>query len=254
MPENIHPPANEHSVEIFKEKQKTIRRAITYGVVLIVGVLIIFLGGKLKFGKDGIEISKDVLQSTDQKKEKSSNGDFTTGDLNKDAKEFLEKNKESIKPGTFTGKNYINNSLGYLFSVEHPEKWIITYNPENASKDNASEFPVNTIDGGDGVLFKVAIGTNEENATIESIAGAFFLVFTELAKNDPSIKPEITYDKESQTAFFNGVNIQNYKRVLMKIVLKNGKGYFAYVEYAKEMEETEKVKELKHMVATLTAI
>lgn len=44
--------------------------------------------------------------------------------------------------------------------MEHPEKWSITYNPENAGKENVSEFPVNTIDGGDGIIFKVAIGTN----------------------------------------------------------------------------------------------
>ena len=114
--------------------------------------------------------------------------------------------------------------------------------------------PVNRIDAGDGILLKICIGNNSEAETIESIAGAFFMIFAELAKSDPSIKPEISYDKPTQTAFFNGVNVQNYKRVLMKIVLKNGKAYFAYVEYPKELAEDERVKELKNMVATLTVI
>lgn len=254
MPEPTSTAHTPHSVEIYREKQKTIRRAITYGVILVIGVLIIFLGGRLKFSKDGIEISKDVLQTTDQKKEKSGNGDFTIGELNDDAKKFIEENKEKISPASFTGKNYINNSFGYLFSVEHPEKWTISYNPENADAQDFSENPVNKIDAGDGIIFKTAVVTNKDHETIESIAGAFYLVFAEIAKQDPSLKPEITYDKPTQTAFFNGVHVQNYKRVLMKIVLKNNKAYFGYLEYPGTFEDDERVKELKHMVATLTAI
>lgn len=254
MPENLSSSSSTPEAEMYREKQKTIRRAITYGVILVVGVLIIFLGGRLKFGKDGIEISKDILQTTDQKKTNSNNGEFTTGVLNDDAKKFLQENKEKINPSSFAGKNYINNELGYLFSVEHPEKWNITYNPANAGHTNFTDNPVNTIDAGDGILLKLSIGNNTEAETIESIAGAFYQVFAELAKSDPSIKPEISYDKPTQTAFFNGVNVQNYKRVLMKMVLKNGKAYFAYVEYPKELAEDERVKELKNMVATLTVI
>jgi len=112
---------------------------------------------------------------------------------------------------------------------------------------------VNRIDAGDGIVLKVCIGNNTENETIESIAGAFYSIFAELAKNDPSIQPEITYDKPTQTAFFNGVNVQNYKRVLMKIILHNTKAYFSYVEYPKKLETSEKVIEMKKMVATLTA-
>lgn len=48
-------------------------------------------------------------------------------------------------------------------------------------------------------------------------------MLAELAKNDSPIKPEITYDKENQTAFFNKLNIQNNKRELIKIVLKMAK-------------------------------
>ena len=92
MPENTSSPGNPPEVEIYREKQKTIRRAITYGVILIIGILIIFLGGRLKFGKDGIEISKDILQATDQKKTNSDNGEFTTGELNDDAKKILKEN------------------------------------------------------------------------------------------------------------------------------------------------------------------
>lgn len=252
MPENTS--LQNSQLEIYREKQKTIRKAITYAVILIIGVLVLFLGGRFKFGKDGIEISKDILQTTDQKKTTSNNGDFTTGELNDDAKKFIEKNKQQINPGSFSGKNYINNEMGYLFSVEHPEKWNISYAKENAGVQDIVQHPVNSIDAGDGILLKISIGNNTDAETIESLAGAFYMVFAELAKNDPSIKPEISYDKPTQTAFFNGVNVQNYKRVLMKIVLKNGKAYFAYVEYPKELEEDERVKELKHMVATLTVI
>lgn len=253
MPEPTPTPTNEH-VEIYREKQKTIRRAITYGVVLVIGILIIFLGGRLKFGKDGIEISKDILQTTEQKKTSSSNGEFTTGELNDDAKKFLKENQQRINPVSFTGKNYINNALGYVFSAEHPEKWTITYFPENAGNQNFVDNPVNTIDAGDGILLKICIGNNTEQETIESIAGVFYQAFAELAKNEPGITPEISYDKPSQTAFFNGVNVKNYKRVLMKIILHNEKAYFGYIEYPKELDADERVTELKNMVATLTVI
>ncbi len=254
MPDNTNTQNNQYQLELFREKQKTIRKAITYSVILIIGVLIIFLGGRLKFSKDGIEISKDILQTTGQPKTNSNNGDFTTGELNDDARKFIEQNKQQIKPGSFSGKNYINDELGYLFSVTHPEKWAINYNRENAGAQDFVENPVNRIDAGDGIIFKVSIGNNTDAETIESLAGAFYMIFAELAKNDPSVKPEITYDKPTQTAFFNGVNVQNYKRVLMKIILKNGKAYFAYVEYPKELEEDDRVIELKNMVATLTVI
>ena len=78
----------DETLEIYREKQKTIRKAMIWGVVLVIGVLIIFLGGKLKFNKEGIEISKDILQSTSQKTNSSSNGNFTSGELNSEAKEI----------------------------------------------------------------------------------------------------------------------------------------------------------------------
>ncbi|MFY7840406.1 MAG: hypothetical protein ACOVP7_09020 [Lacibacter sp.] len=252
MPENTSP--QNPQLEIYREKQKTIRKAITYAVILIISVLVLFLGGRFKFGKDGIEISKDILQTTDQNKTTSNNGDFTTGELNDDAKKFIEKNKQQINPGSFSGKNYINNELGYLFSVEHPEKWNITYQKENAGVQDFVDRPVNRIEAGDGIQMKISIVNNTDEETFDSIAGAFYMLFAELAKNDPSVKPEISYDKPTQTAFFNGVHVQNYKRVLMKIILKNGKAYFGYIEYPKELEDDERVKELKHMVATLTVI
>ena len=223
-----------------------------WGVVLVIGVLIIFLGGKLKFNKEGIEISKDILQSTSQKTNSSSNGNFTSGELNSEAKEIVEKNKEKIQPSSFTGKNYINNDLGYLFSVENPERWNISYNRANAGSVDFANNPVNQIDAGDGILFKVGIGNATEGETIESVAGGLYLLFSALAAEDPSLHPQITYDKPTQTAFFNGKNAQNYKRVLMKVVMADDKGYFAYVEYPDEFENDNRVQELKNMVATLT--
>ena len=246
--------ANEPQLEIYKEKQRTIRKAITYGVILTIGVLIIFLGGKLKVNKEGIEISKDLLQSTSQKTNNSNNGTFTTGELNEEAREMVEKNKDKIQPSSFTGKNYINNDLGYLFSVEKPEQWNISYTPENVGNSDFVNYPVNQINAGDGILFKVAIANNTENENIESVAGGLYLMFTALAAEDPDLNPQITYDKPTQTAFFNGKNAQNYKRVLMKIVIANDKGYFAYVEYPDELENDSRVLELKNMVATLTPI
>ena len=63
--------------------------------------------------KEGIEISKDLLQSTSQKTNSSNNGTFTTGELNEEAREVVEKNKDKIQPSSFFGKNYINDDLGY---------------------------------------------------------------------------------------------------------------------------------------------
>jgi hypothetical protein len=243
--------ANTHTIEMYREKHKTIRRAIFLTVILIVGILIVLFGGRLKVSRSGIEISKDVLQTTGQKKESGGNGEFTTGDLNDAGRKFIEDNKKAINPAGFTGKNYINNDLGYLFSVARPEKWTITYNPQNANQENAA---VNAIDAGDGINFKVSVADNSEGYDIEEVAGSMYLAFSMLAEEDPSIMPGIQYDKASQTAFFNGANVQNHKRVLMKIVIKNRKGYFAYVEYPKEMESDDRVKSLREMVATLTAI
>ena len=39
---------------------------------------------------------------------------------------------------------------------------------------------------------------------------------------------------------------------MMKVVMADDKGYFAYVEYPDEFENDNRVQELKNMVATLT--
>ena len=94
MPENTS--LQNQELEMYREKQKTIRKAITYGVILIVGALVIFFGGELIFNpkKGEFIIRKDVLKETKQEKTSSNNGDFTTGELNDDAKKLIEKNKE----------------------------------------------------------------------------------------------------------------------------------------------------------------
>ena len=51
----------DETLEIYREKQKTIRKAMIWGVVLVIGVLIIFLGGKLKFNKEGGRLKAYVL-------------------------------------------------------------------------------------------------------------------------------------------------------------------------------------------------
>lgn len=251
MPDSSKPTHDQHAVEMYREKQKTIRKAITFGVILIVGLMVIIFGGKLKLSKDEIVIEKNIIESTGQKKENTGIGEFTTGQLNPKAKEYIQENKDKISTAGFTGKNYINNELGYLFSVEHPEKWQISYERDNWDKDGMA---VNTIEAGDGIVFKLTAGKNSEHTDIETLANAMYLGLSLYAGNDPSLKPEINFDKATQTAFFNGMNVQNHKRVLMKVILKNDNGYIGYVEYPKEFEGDERVKELKHMVGTLTLI
>lgn len=246
------PSTSSDQVEIYREKQKTIRKGITYGVILVVGVLVIFLGGKFKLSKDGIEISKDILKETSQASNSSKEGSFTSGYLNADAKKLIEEKKNEINPSGFTGQNYINNDFGYLFSVKNPGKWHISYNPNAANSQDGTG--MNTIDAGDGIVFKVSAGQKTEGENIETVATTFYYLLSAAAEVDPSYKPEISYDNASQTAFFGTKNMQNGKKILMKAIIKGNNYYFGYLEYPEPLANDPRVAELKEMVSTLTAI
>jgi len=244
---------NQYALEIYKEKQKTIRKFISYSVILIVGVLVIFLGGKFKVSKDGIEISKDILATTKQEVEKGKDGSFTTGKLNQEGKKLIEDNKDKINAKGFTGQNYINYEHGYLFAVAHPDKWQISYHPENVGAEDSNNKPVNMIDGGDGIIYRTAIGDNDEGYDIQTIATGLYGMMAALTP-DSHAQPEISYDVATKTAFFKGNNLQNGKKVLMKIILKDNKGYFAYLEYPSALESDARVTEMQEMVSTFTLI
>ena len=170
----------------------------------------------------------------------------------KEVKDLVVKYNKSGKE-----REYIEQIKNYEYKLQEYQKKL----NQNKSGSGVVYTLPSTIDASpnspeakiDSIKKAPAIHIVAEGETIESIAGAFYNTFSELAKNDPAIKPEISYDKPTQTAFFNGVNVQNHKRVLMKIVLKNGKAFLVLTEYPKEFEVDERVKELKTMVATLTA-
>lgn len=238
-----------YSVEVAKEKQKTIRWAILIGAFFILGGAAIFLGKNLKINvKEGqLEVSKPIVEQVNQptKTDTLTSIDFTTGTFKKEDVEKIKKLPD-ISPNRFTGKNYINLDYSYLFSCENPDTWNITYSPSNY---NTGE-PMNLIDAGNGIEFKMIVSENDEKISLKELVK--ILVLGSTTVNEEA--PQVTYDDAGKTAFFRTYVKKFNKEALIKIIVTEKRGYIAGVYFPKEMAENERVKELEKMVASVTLL
>ena len=238
-----------YSVEVAKEKQKTIRWAILIGAFFILGGAAIFLGKNLKINvKEGqLEVSKPIVEQVNQptKNDTLTTIDFTTGTLKKEDVEKIKK-LPNINPNGFSGKNYINLEYGYLFTCENPGEWNLTYTPANY---NTGE-PINFINAGNGIEFKMVVSENDENISLKELVK--LLVMGSTTVNEEA--PQVTYDDAGKIAFFKTYVKKFDKNALIKVIVTEKRGYIAAVYFPKGMDENVKVKELEKMVASVTLL
>jgi hypothetical protein len=235
------------SVEIIKEKQKTLRWAIFIGAFVVLGGGGILLGKNMKMNiKTGeLEITKPITEQVKQttSTDTKTNLTYTTGELSEDIAKKI-KELPDVNPEKFTGKNYINTQYGYLFTCENPDKWNISY---SASNYNTGE-PMNIINGGNGVEFKMMVSANEEKISLQDLVT--ILTTGSTMVNDQV--PEVTYDNDGQTAFFRTFVKAFNKEALMKVIVTPTRGYIAAAYYPKNMAGDKTVNEFEKMVASVT--
>jgi hypothetical protein len=269
MAQKKSPDSSTHpSVEIEKERQKTIRYFMfiaVFAVIALVAIYIIFgnsgAGGKrsvdIDLSKGTIALSVDQ-PIVEQVKQPVINYDtpqgtvqFTTGkveaaELDKVNTNF---NLQTAQPTEFTGKNFINNEVGFLLTVENPQFWQVAYNPQGIT---IPVVPVNTIYESNGNHLNVNIerlqpGMDLQGFVTQSLQSMVMLgVLSQM--------PEVSYDLASQTAFLEYANPQTGGQSYQKVVLKGNVAYIASANYNNMISDPKRVQDLIKMVATFTLI
>lgn len=240
-------PETNYSVEVAKEKQKTLRWGMFIGAFFILGAAAIFLGKNLKINvKEGqLEVSKPLIEQVNQptKSDTGTSTTFTTGKIDKNLAQEI-KALPGVDPNHFTGKNYINNEYNYLFSCDNPEKYNIAYRSSNYNSGD----PINYIDAGDGIEFKLIISDNDQNTTMEELIN----LLTSASAMINGMQPEVTYADGGKTAFFKTYVKAYLKYAIIKIILTPERGFIAGVYYPEKLANDPRKLDLEKMVATLT--
>ena len=164
------------AVKIAHEKEKTKRFTLYIGSLVLVAVFGIYFvfrasdnGGTRKFdldlkgGKIALSVDKPIVaqisQPTSNYQSEKGNIQFTTGKVDPAIIQKLQTENISLSSNSFTGKNFINQEAGFLFSIEPPEDWQVIH---NSSLDGLGATVVNNFVSNDG-------NTNNINVVIEQM-------------------------------------------------------------------------------------
>lgn len=258
-------PTESDAVIIAREKEKTKRRMMLYGfssVIALIGLWFVFRGaesggkrmvdvditkGKFSFSVDK-PIVEQIKQPTKEFKQDGKTVEFTTGKADESVVKQLTEQNITAKPNEFTGKNLINIQAGYLLTVEHPEWWQVGYDP--AGLTNPLQ-PINSVYSNEGVfnINKEAMQPGEDLQSFveRSLNSMVMLGLLEAM-------PDISYDKEYQTAFLTYTNSQTGGISYQKLVRKNNTVYAATANYNGALTSEAKTNDLVNMVASFTVI
>jgi hypothetical protein len=255
--------ADSEQVLIERERQKTKRQMMFYvlmGIIACFGLILVFRGTEgtrkvdidLSKGKFNFSVDKPIVEQINQTKDsatlRGNKIEFTTGTVKSEVIDQIQQQNEIISPTRFTGKNLINKEAGFILTVEHPENYSVSYNPEGLHN---SYIPVNTITGGYG---------NVNISRAASAAGYDFPTQVEwalqlLLNNGYLIQmPHINYDESRTTAFLTYNNQVTGGISYQKLTLKNGMIYSAMANYNSTLTPQNEKDDLVNMVASLTAI
>ncbi|MGV8878216.1 MAG: hypothetical protein ACOH2A_04210 [Sphingobacteriaceae bacterium] len=251
------------NVLIEREKQKTKRQMMFYilvGLVASIGLLLVFRGtdGKRKVdidlssGKFTFSVDKPIVEQVKQSTETATLGgkkiDFTTGTIQSDVIQQVQEQNMQISPGAFAGKNLINKEGRYILTVEHPEKWDVSYNPEGLSNPL---IPINTISNNFG---NVNITRSEADPNYPFQTQVEMSMQLLLNYGLISQIPNIIYDDTRTTAFLTYTNQQTGGISYQKMTIKKGLLFFATANYNGTLTPTEEKNDMINMVASLTVI
>lgn len=257
-------PPESDSVLIEREKQKTKRQMMFYilvGLIACIGLLLVFRGtdGKRKVdidlssGKFTFSVDKPIVEQVQQTTEtatmRGKKIDFTTGTIQSDViKQVQEQNNNNISPNAFAGKNLINKAGKFILTVEHPEKWNVTYNPEGL---NNPLIPINTISNNFGNV-NITRSVAEPGYAFEmqvEMAMELLLNYGYITQ-----MPNVAYDDTRTTAFLTYTNQQTGGISYQKMTLKNGLVYGVTANYNGTLTPPQEKNDMINMVASLTVI
>lgn len=252
------------AVKIALSKEKTKRYMIYIGafvLISLVGIILVFKGGedgnkKLDFNmkemKLSVSVDRPIVQQVNQPTTNYSTpkGDvkFTTGSIDPAYITQLEAQNVDISPTHFSGKNFINKSAGFLFTIEHPERWQVAYTP-NQTLQNATL--INSFTSGD----------NSMNVVVEQLPSNLDIVtYTQLSlQNSLSIgllteMPDVKYDRTSQTSFYGFYNLSTGGYIIQKLFVKKNVGYVVTAYFSATSSDEISMNDMLQMISTFTLL
>ncbi|MEP7264431.1 MAG: hypothetical protein ABI772_08035 [Bacteroidota bacterium] len=254
------------AVIIAREKEKTKRSMMLYGfssVIVLIGLYFVFRGAEnggkrkvdvdLSTGKFSFSVDKPIVEQINQPtKEFKTDGktvEFTTGKADESVVKQLNAQNISAKPTEFTGKNLVNLNAGYLLTVEHPEWWQVGYDPSGLSNPLQ---PINSVYSAEGEVFNVNKEQMQQGENLQQYVERNLNAMILLGLLEGI--PDISYDKEYQTAFLTYTNSQTGGISYQKIVRKGNTAYAATANYNGSTTGEGKINDLVNMVASFTVI
>ena len=251
------------AVAIEKERQKTKRYFLFlafFTLIALTGIFVVMNKGgnskveiNLSEGKILLSQGDPIIASAEQptKTYNTPEGpvEFTTGEIDGAFIEQLKSEGESISPTEFIGENFINEDIGIILTVLHPDQWEISHNPAGL---NNSDIPVNTISTADGSNLAINVEDLMEDITIEEYVEPNLNDLINSGQLDQM--PEVLYDYESQTAFLFFNSPETDEEFYMKLIIRDGFGFLATATYSPTHSDPERIDDLAEMVGSFTLI
>jgi hypothetical protein len=258
--------SSEKSKNLAIEKQKTLRLLMIIAAIFLLAAagLYVVLKGTEKGGSGKVDVDftkgkfsfsmekpiVDQIKLGTSKTEGASNKiRFTEGMIkDQDVIDQLS-NLGSMEPTAFSGKNFINNDLRFLLSVQHPEKWQVKYNPSGLQNPM---IPVNTIYNQEGSHLNIGVGPILPTVNIQQYVT--FNIQTMLQAGVIQQMPQVTYDLPSETAFAVFTNPQTMGQSYQKVIINRARNqvFIASANYNQKFSNPEDIQDLVNMIATFT--
>lgn len=258
--------SSKNSENLAIEKQKTFRLLMTIVALLLlagVGFYVVVKGtekggsGKVDVdftaGKFSLTLQKPIVDQiklgTSKTEGTSDKIQFTEGMIkNQDVIDQIS-NLGSTRPTAFSGKNFISNDLRFLFSVQHPDKWQVKYNPAGLQN---SMIPVYIIFNQEGSHLNIGIGPIQPNVDIQQ-----FVTLNIQSMLQAGLlwqQPQVTYDLPSETAFAVFTNPQTMGQSYQKVIINRARNlvFIASANYNQMLSNPEGIQDLINMIATFT--
>lgn len=254
------------AVKIAHDKEKTKRFTlyiVSLVLVAVFGIYFVFRasdnGGTRKFdldlkgGKIALSVDKPIVAqigvATTSYQTSKGEIQYTTGRVSPDLIRQLQGENMAFSDNAFTGKNFINQRAGFVFSIDHPQNWQIS-NSQGRRLENAEI--VNSFNAADGSNMNVVIeelpSPMDFNQYVDlNVQGLF-------SQGLVTERPPIGMDPSSNTAIFYYNNIVSGGATFQKLILSGNRSYVATANFSPLASNPQIIEDMRQMLASFTLI
>ncbi len=255
------------AVKIAHDKEKTKRFTLyiaSISLIAIFGIYFVFrasdTGGTrkvdvdLKGGKIDLSVDKPIVAQAGvpTTSYQTPNGEvqFTTGKVDAGIIKQLESGQGAFSTAAFTGKNFINEQAGFLFTIDRPENWRVIASPEISTRAKIiSNFE--STDGNRNNLNVVIDQLPRPENISDYIAENVQQMLTIHLINEP---PRVGYDIPSNTAFLYYQNSRTGGPTIQKFIISGTTAYIATANYSPRGGDDQTLADMLKMISSFTLI